>query len=394
MGTRLVRIASNGAVTDLGDVGGTGPVNFDIGFDRFAIRSGTSLFYYNGSALTHVSDPDLGPVIDMLWIDGYYMTSDGVNIVVTELNDPTSVLPLKYGSAEEDPDMVTGLIKYRNEAYALGRYTIQVLKNVGGNGFPFANLRGASIAVGCVGPMAKCLFADSFAFVGSAREEAVGVYLAGSGAATRISTRAIDDELAKVADPSRIILENRTSRAERRLLIHLPDKTLVFLINASKAVSDGVWYVAQSGIGKPYRLRRAVMAYGKSFVGDTESSGIGELSDAVSTHFGEDAEWRFDCGLVYNGAKGGIVSKVELVGLPGRAPRGVRGTAFLAMTRDGQTFSVERPVSMGASGDRSHRMQWRPRAHFRNWLGLRFRGIGAAMPGFAACEADITPLAS
>jgi hypothetical protein len=138
----------------------------------------------------------------MLWIDGYTMTTDGTSIVVTELNDPTSVLPLKYGSAEEDPDMVTGLIKARNEAYALGGNTIQVFQNVGGNGFPFAPVKGASIPVGCVGPQAKCLFGDSFAFVGSARNEAIGVYLAGSGSATRISSRAIDDELAKVADPA------------------------------------------------------------------------------------------------------------------------------------------------------------------------------------------------
>jgi hypothetical protein len=106
--------------------------------DTSAIRSSDQLYYWDGTTLTHVTDTDLGPVVDMLWIDGYTMTTDGTSIIVTELNDPTSVLPLKYGSAEEDPDMVTGLIKSRDEAYALGQYTIQVFQNVGGNGFPFA----------------------------------------------------------------------------------------------------------------------------------------------------------------------------------------------------------------------------------------------------------------
>ncbi|MES2902686.1 MAG: packaged DNA stabilization protein [Pseudomonadota bacterium] len=393
MGTSLVKVGSTGTVTVIGGVGGTGPVTFDMGFDRLAIRSGVALYYWNGAALSQVTDIDLGTVVDMLWIDGYYMTTDGTFIIVTELNDPTSIMPLKYGSAEEDPDMVTGLIKFRNEAYALGRYTIQVLRNVGGNGFPFANLRGASIPVGCVSPTAKCLYSDSFAFVGSARDEAIGVYLAGSGSATRISTRAIDDELAKVVDPTQIVLENRTSRAERRLFVHLPDKSLVFLLNASKMVSDGVWYVAQSGIGKAYRPRNAVMAYGKTFVGDVESAAVGELRDDVSTHFGEAAQWQFDCGLLYNAGKGGLIKSLELVGLPGRGPFGTEGTAFLSMTRDGQTYSVERGVSMGKVGDRGQRMQWRPRVNFRNWLGFRFRGLSAAMPGFAACEADVAPLA-
>lgn len=394
MGTSLVRVASDGAVTTVGDVGGAGPVTFDIGFERFAIRSDDQLYLYDGSTLTQVTDTDLGPVLDMLWIDGYFMTTDGTSIIVTELNDPTSILPLKYGSAEEDPDMVTGLIKFRGEAYAMGLNTIQVFRNVGGNGFPFAAIKGASIAVGCVGPSAKCLYGESFAFVGSARDEALGVYLAGSGTATRISTRAIDDELAKVEDPADIILENRTSRAERRLLVHLPGKTLVFLLNASKILGEPVWYVAQSGSGKAYRPRYATDVYGKTIVGDTESAALGELTDAVSTHFGEAAEWRFDVGLVYNEGKGGLIHSIELISLPGRAPPGVEGTAWLSMMRDGETYSIERGIPMGRAGMRNLRLQWRPRVNFRNWIGLRFRGYSAAMPGFAALEANVTPLAA
>jgi len=393
MGTKLVRVAQDGSVTILGDVGGTGPVAMDFGFDRLAMRSSGKLFYYNGTTLIQVTDQDLGNVVDMMWIDGYYMTTDGTNIIVTELSDPSSILPLKYGSAEEDPDMVTGLIKLRNEAYVLGRYTIQVLRNVGGNGFPFQNLKGASIPVGCVSASAKCLYADSFAFVGSARDEALGVYIAGNGAAARISTRAIDKELAKVSDPTSIVLENRTYGGERRLFVHLPDKSLVYLLNCSRATEESVWYVAQSGRGSPYRLRNAINCYGKTIVEDAAANGLGELSEEVSTHFGEEAEWQFDCGLIYNGGKGGIIRKLELVGLPGRAPHGVNGTAFLSMTKDGETWSLERGMAMGRAGERNRRLQWRPKFNFRNYVGLRFRGYSAAMPGFAALEAEITPLA-
>lgn len=392
MGTKLVRIGVDSAVTELGDVGGSGPVTLDEGFGRLAIRSGTKLFYWNGANLVQVTDPDLGPVKDVIWIDGYFMTTDGTSIVVTELNDPTSVLPLKYGSAEEDPDPVTGLIKLRGEAYALGRYTIQVFRNVGGSGFPFQTVRGATIQQGCVGAKAKCHYADTFAFVGSAKGEALGVYFAGSGTAERISNRFVDDELARVANPSSIVLENRTWRGERRLLVHLPDKTLVFLANASRELSEAVWYVAQSGDRSPYRLRGAVLAYGRTFVGDTQTGSIGELTDDVPTHFGEDGRWQFDCGPIYNDGQGGILHSVELVGLPGRAPEGVTGTAWLSMTKDGQVWSVERGIPMGTRGQRSLRLQWRPKVNFRGWMGLRFRGTLAAMPGISACEVSASPL--
>lgn len=392
MGTKLVKIAPDGTVTVLGDVGGSGQATLDFGFDRLGIRSGDKLYYWNGTALTQVIDVDLGPVLDMMWIDGYFMTTDGTSIVVTELNDPTSVQPLKYGSAEEDPDMVTGLIKVRDEPYALGRYTIQVFRNIGGNGFPFAVQKGAGMPVGCVSPTAKCLFADSFAFVGSARNEAIGVYAAGSGSALRISTRWVDDELAKVADPAAIVLENRSSRAERRLLVHLPDKTLVFLANASRLLSEPVWYVAQSGLAERYRPRNAVVFGTKTIVGDVGSAALGELTDTVSTHFGEPVQWQFDAGPIFNDGKGFILASAELVGLPGRAPSGEEPTMFMSMTKDGETFSVERVHSMGGRGDRALRMIWRPRTRIPLWVGLRFRGFNAAMPGFAGLEIEALPL--
>lgn len=392
MGSKLVRMTIGGAVEEIGDIGDDGkPVGFDEGFDRLAIRSDDKLFYYDGVSLAQVTDVDLGAVKDMLWIDGYTMTTDGEYVIVTNLSDPTAVDPTKYGSAEEDPDMVTGLIKVRNEAMALGRYTIQTFRNVGGNGFPFATVRGATIPVGCVGPDAKCLFADTFAFVGSARGEALGVYVGGAGSAARISPRRIDDELAAIDDPTGIVLENRTSRGERRLLVHLPDKTLVYCFNASREAGEPVWYVAQSGRGDPYRPRKAVPCYGKTYVGDAFGTAIGELTDEATGHFGETAEWSFDCGPVYNEGKGGVLHSVELVGLPGRAPLGDDPVAWMSMTRDGQSWSQERSVGMGRRGETRKRMQWRPKAGFRQWVGLRFRGYGAAFPGFAACEAGITP---
>lgn len=388
MGTELVSVAANGAIASIGDVGGSGPISIDIGFDRIGIRSGNQLWYYDGSALAQVTDVDLGPVIDAMWIGGYWMTTDGTSIIVTELSNPFSVQPLKYGSAEEDPDMVTGLIKLRNEAYVAGRNTIQVFRNIGGNGFPFQTQIGATIPYGCVSATAKCLFAGTFAFVGSARNEGLRVYVAGQGDATAISSRAIEDALAAVADQSAIVLEARAYREEQRLFVHLPDESWVYCAEASAKVEEKVWYRIQSA-GGPYRIRNAVQAYGKTFVGDASSSALGLLSDDTDLHFGDEPGWQFDAGLIYNEGQGGIVHSVELIGLPGRASR--EATIFFSMTKDGQTFGNERQLSAGKPGERARRLQWRPHAMFSNYLGLRFRGTGG-MPGFARLEAEIEPL--
>ena len=143
-GTKFVKISASGQVIELGDVQSGGPCSFDYSFDYLAINAGTSLYLYSGT-LKQVTDSNLGVVHDVIWIDGYFMTSDSNNIVVTELNNPFEVNPLKYGSSEVDPDPIVGLIKLRNEVYVLNRHTIEVFDNVGGEFFPFQRIDGAQV---------------------------------------------------------------------------------------------------------------------------------------------------------------------------------------------------------------------------------------------------------
>lgn len=388
MGTKLTRVSVGGTVTTIGDVGSSGQARLDYSFSHLGVRSGTTFWLYNGTTLAQVTDIDLGQCIDMMWIDGFWMSTDGTSVVVTELSDPTSVLPLKYGSSEADPDPITGLEKLNGEALVFNRHTIQPFRNIGGNGFPFQAITSATIPYGCVSATAKCLYASTVAFVGSARNEALGVYVVGSGTAQKISNRTVDDALAANADAAGIILEARTWRGEQRLLVHLTAETWVYCAEASAKLEQPIWYRLQSGRGDPYRIRNAVIAYGKTLVGDLASEAVGELSDDTDQHFGESPEWSFDAGPVYNEGRGGIIFSLELVGLPGRGDE--EATIFLSMTRDGQTWSGERSLAV-SPGQRAKRMQWRPRTRFSNYIGQRFRGTGG-MPGFARLEAVIEPL--
>lgn len=386
-GTKLVEVTTSGGV-EIGDVGGSGPVSLDIGFDRVAVRSGTNLFYVTTSGLSQVTDPDLGPVRDLLWVDGYYMTTDGTSIVVTELSDPSSIEPLKYGSAEEDPDMVTGLMEIGGEVLAFGRYTVQPFQNVGGNGFPFAPVLGAVVPYGCVSASAKCYFSSTVAFVGSAKNEALGVYMLGSGTASKISNAALDSALAKVSDPSVIECESRAYVDEQRLFVHLPDETWVFFFDASQRAKDKLWCVASSN--GPYRLRHAVEKDGKWWVGDTDSAAIGTLVFDNMDHFGERVEYSFDTQFLHNEGRGFILKGIELVALTGRGAWGQDYACFLSLTRDGTSWSREFMVQ-GKVGDTTKRLAWRPCIRCGNYMGIRFRGYG--QPGFAKIEADVEPLA-
>ena len=252
MGTKLVSVSSDGVITELGDVGGDDSqyVTFDYSFDRLAVASSGNLYYWNGTTLTAVTDPDLGNVVDFAWVDGYFMTTDGTSLVVTELNDPTAVNPLKYGSSEIDPDPVKAIIKLRNEMYVLNRHTIEVFDNVGGDLFPFQRIDGAQVQKGVIGTHACCVFSDLIAFLGSGRNEPPSVYVASNGDTKKIGTQEIDYILQGYTEDqlSTVKLEARNHRSHRFLYIHLPDRTLVYDIAASSDTQSPIWFTLTSAI--------------------------------------------------------------------------------------------------------------------------------------------------
>ena len=400
MGTKLVTVASNGAVTVLGDVGG--PVNtlvtMDYSFDRLAIASGGRLYYWNSAlGLVQVTDPDLGVVLDVVWVDGYFMTTDGEFLVVTELSDPTQVNPLKYGSSEVDPDPVVALLKLRNEVYALNRNTIEVFDNVGGEFFPFQRIDGAQVQKGVVGTFACCVYVDTIAFLGSGRNEAPGIYIGANATAQKISTQEIDELLLDYTEAqlAQVKLEARNDKAHEHLYVHLPDKTLVYDAAASQELQTQVWFtLTTSTVGfSQYRARNLVWAYDKWLVGDPQSLSIGYLVDNIGTHWGQIVRWEFGTIIVYNEGNGAIFNKLELVSLTGRVALGVDPIITTSYSVDGMAWSQDRGVRVGTIGNTTKRLAWFQQGHMRNWRIQRFRGDSQAHLSFARLEAQLEPLA-
>lgn len=393
MGTSLIKVGSGGSFEVLGDVGGTGEVTFDYSFDRLAIASGGKLFYLVGGALTQVTDPDLGKVVDFLWVDGYFMTTDGTSLVVTELNDPYAVNPLKYGSSEADPDSIKGLIKLRNEVYALNRNTIEVFQNVGGTLFPFARIEGAQMQRGVIGTFAAAMFLENIAFLGGGRNEAPAVWIGSNSSTTKISTREIDTIFAGYTEDelAQVVLEVRVTKGHQLLYIHLPDQTLVYDGAASQVVNEPVWFVLTSSIvGKgTYRAKNFVWCYDKWICGDPVNGKIGVLTDSVSSHYGALNGWDFGTTIIYNEGKGAIFHEMELVCLTGRVALGDDPTIWTSYSVDGETWSQEKPRSAGKQGVALKRLNWLQQGFMRHWRCQRFRGTSDSHISVARLEARI-----
>ena len=396
MGTKLCRIDVDGTTTILADVGGAGQVTMDYSFDRLAIASGGKLYYWDGVAITPMTDSDLGVVNDFIWIDGYFMTTDGNSMVVTELNDPLSVNPIKYGSAEADPDPIMGLIKLRNEVYALGRNTIEVFQNIGGDYFPFARIEGAQMQRGIIGTFAAAVFLENIAFVGGGRNEAPAVWIGSNSTTQKISTREIDQLLASYSENqlSSLVLEVRVTKGHQFLYMHLPDCCWVYDGASSQVVGEPVWFeLTSSLVGKgTYRARNFVWCYDKWLCGDPTGPEHGYLVDTLSSHYGDINGWDFTTTVVYNEGRGAIFHELELVALTGNSVAGKDPTIWTSYTTDGRTWSQERPRSAGKLGERNKRLVWLQQGHMRNFRAQKFRGTSDAHISVARLEATVEGL--
>lgn len=397
MGTSLVSISEAGAVTTIGVIPGTDRVIMVYSFDYLAIAANGGLYLYDGVTLAQNTDPDLGTVIDVVWVDGYFMTTDGEFLIITELNNPFAVDPLKYGSSEIDPDPIVGLLKIRNEIYAVNRNTVEVFQNVGTSGFPFERIQGAQITRGSVGVNANCSFLDQAAFIGGAMNEGNAVWIGTNGNATKISTREIDIIMAGYTEAqlAAAFMETRTDKDHRQLLIHLPDKTLVYDAASSAAAEQPVWYILSTslnGVGE-YRSSRLIYAYNRWNTADTITSQFGYLVDSVSTHWGETIGWSFQTQIIYNESRGAIVHDLELVALTGRVALGANPQIYTQYSQDGVTYSNPKFISAGKIGDRAKRLLWLQQGSFRNWRLQRFSGTSDAFLSFARLEARLEQLA-
>lgn len=398
MGTKLVQVNQDATVDILGDVGGNSDdqVTLDYSFDRLGIASGGNLYYWDGS-LQVVTDGDIGTVVDFIWVDGYFMTTDGEFLIVTELNDPLSVLPTRYGSSEADPDPVKALLKLRNEPYALNRYTIEVFDNVGGTGFPFQRIDGAQIQRGVIGTQACCVYLESIAFVGGGRNESIAVWIGVSGSSAKISTREIDLILEDYSEDQleKIVVEAKIDKGHQHLYIHLPDKTLVYDGVASQLLDEAVWFTLDSGNlseSSRYRAYHFVYCYNKWLVGDPTAEDVGVLTQSIGTHWGELAAWEFSTSILYNESMGAIFHELELIALTGRNNLGNNSTLWTDYSLDGETWSMPKSTKSGKIGNRAKRLVWLQQGSMKNWRIQRFKGHTDGMLSFARLEARLEPL--
>jgi len=379
-GANLYQIYEDGTQRLVGEITGTDTATMVRSFDYLGIAADGKLWLYDGTVLRRVVDPDLGDALSVTWQGGYFITTDGENIVVTELSNPFSVNPLKYASSEVDPDPVVCVLRQSNEVYAINQYTIEVFSNIGGSNFPFQVVSGAQINKGAVGTHAAIEFDGAIMFVGGGRNESPAIWAGVGGAPTKISTSEIDRRLLEYTESelASIVLEKWTDRNHNTLLIHLPDCTLCYDQAATAVIGQPAWYTLHSD------FRHLVWHGNRWTVGRAADGAIGYVDDTIGTIWGEALDWEIITPIVYAEGNGGIFHEVELVG---RLKRHPEQSVSLEYSADGEEWSPKQTITAGSA------MKWVRQGYMRDARLFRFTGTTAQPTSFSRVDALVEGLA-
>lgn len=386
-GARFISVASDGTVTDLGELSGNKQAAMPYSFNTQAVIVDNRMWLYDETTLNEVIDADLGDPIDGVWVNGYYFLTDGEYIFHTDIDDETAIDPLKFATAEFMPDKSLGLLKTQdNKVAVFGRYTIEYFTDTAQANFAFTRIESRAQKIGIVATHAKCELAGNFYITGGPKEEDVGVYKTRASSSQKMSTRQVDKIIGAYTEPelADMRMECRFEKNIIFILIHLPNETLVFNESIAGALGvESAWTILKTNITNDLNYRGINVVFdprnSKWICGDKSSTNIGEVDSSVVTHYGEMVEWLLYTPFI--ALESFSVDEIEIQTIPGFS--NALESIAISATRDGVTFGTEYWEDYGELGNYNTRYIVRRLGYVGEWVGFKFRGASLYKMAFS-----------
>lgn len=364
-GPAVYKVSGDTSATLLGTIG--------TGFSRVYMASngvdillvdGGSGYTITSGVLAEIADADFPAGVSCCdYVDGFYLVGgDGTQkFYKSAALDGSSWDALDFASAEGDPDTLVRLIVSTREILNFGGKSLEFWTNTGAAGFPFERSGNAFVEQGCAAPDSVAKLDSGVFWLGrSAQGEGI-VWRLNGYTPTRISTHAIEHEIASWSDISNAYAWAyvQEGHAFYALSSASGDITLVF------DVASGQWHQrryrdSNNGL---HRDRGASYLFfrGKHLLGDWEDGRIYEMDLDVYTDNGATIpriiraqHMRSGKRRFYGAAEVNFETGVGLT-----TGRGSEPVATLSVSDDGgRTFHSPRPRSIGAIGEYKGRVMW------------------------------------
>lgn len=180
------------AEEDLGDIAGTGRVEWAYTVDGLFILSGGIVYQYDGEDLVATDFPDDALVVSITQMDSILLgVRADTGTMYFRLPGDDTWNPLDFFSAERRPDPVLAVRAMSDRVYAFGSATVEQFTPTGNTGTPFQRIGGVVINRGVYDRDSIVLLDNTLFFVG---EDGVAYRLT-DGAPVRISDHGIEEQI-------------------------------------------------------------------------------------------------------------------------------------------------------------------------------------------------------
>lgn len=294
-GTELYKVNSGGTATLVGTIPGSGRVSMTAG-EFLAIAANNEVYFYDGTALAKVTDPDFKGATQVAWLAGYYIyLKPGTDVFyVSAVESPNDVDALDFATAEMAPDDTVAVLVDHNDLVLFGTETTEIW-GLSGAAFPLRRVANGTLEYGCIAPHSPAKLDNSvFWFANDKTVRALR-----GGVPQMVSTEAMAtafDGYSRVDDAIGIAY-TFGGRATYSLIFPTEGKTWQFSVNT------GLWNEQESyGHGR-WQVDGHLVYGDQHWVWDYQNNRVGKLSFDKYDEWGEKLPFRIRSAPVTSGNK-------------------------------------------------------------------------------------------
>ncbi len=336
------------------------------------------------------TDPsvDSGTLVGVIYIQGYFLFVTTRFIFQSNINDGLKYDALDFERAQTDPDRITGIHKFRNEAYIFGTEITEIWYWVPGTtGFAFQRNEGYVLDKGTESQFSFVELEESFLFLGGSSTEEPCVWEVNGGAPIRVSTPAIDNLIQDytVEDLATVFAMTYTQRGGAFAIFTLPRDTICYEVYATRAAQKPIWHRRSTFDDRQqedrWHINDIVKVYDLQITSNSYNGVIGDLhmEEVTDGEMPIVREWvspTLQSPLNYPLYVDAIEVYLET------------GTAFiddpepiltLSLSNDGgTTWGTQRERGMGRRGQRQPHLIWNWCGYFERYMNIRLQYSDAA----------------
>lgn len=371
--TTLWEVMSNGTSVNRGTLNtSTGFVSIADNGQVLMLVDGVNGYQYdlNTNALTSLAGFPGG--VTVVFLDGFFVFNQGIDSqVFWSTNEySTTIDPTWFASAEGSPDSLRVVLSDKQLLWLFGTNSTEVWYDAGAQAFPFARVQGGVIQFGIAADRTPARVANTVAWLGKNEQGQGVVYMANGLSPQRISTHAIEQELATYSQ-----IEDATGYTYQQdghefYVLNFPSGKTTWVYDVATQLWHQRAYSGQRGLER-HRGEMHVEAFGKHILSDYQTGKLYVLDRFALNDAGKFITRVRSAPFLTDELKNMFCSKLWLdmqMGLgAGNAPIGAPEPQCMMKWSDdgGHTWSNEHWIPLGAVGQNTKRAIWRRLGRFR-----------------------------